>query len=227
MFIVGISRHERGLEPVKACREDNAADGLFCEEGYFFSFYSHFLLEATWKQKDPKHPVPIEIADADAPIKVMALGMAAVQKSIPPSGIRLRDNRYEKYFYDGYGAGRQLALGRAERNVDDICAGMRYRIYCEFGAGRAGYFLDIPPGKAKDHPEYQLGQEFASVVTGDVVPADPTRIQELALAWRKHGNVGEAGKVYLCAIKKGSHMIDCLAPASGRRRSGNGPRRSE
>ncbi len=184
MFYAGVSRQERGLSPRDACPEDRVADGLFCQEGYFFSVYTRFLqktLRDRARQGSQESSAQIEIVGAETPIKMVAVGMAAAHESVSPADIRFRDVGHIKYFYDGYGAGLQFTLGHAEKRIVELCAETPYRIYCEFGAGRASYFLGLAHGKghgkARNHPQLLLGQQFAAVLSGDVVPAEPTRVQ--------------------------------------------------
>ncbi|NNN07427.1 MAG: hypothetical protein HKL90_16180 [Elusimicrobia bacterium] len=213
MFYAGVSRQERGFGPREACPGDRTADGLFCQEGYFFSVYTRFLRKTLRDRQDPQASSHvIEIAGADTPIKMVAVGMAAAQESVSPAVLRFRNAGYEKYFYDGYGAGLQFTLGHEEKRIEGLCAGTPDRIYCEFGAGRASYFLGRSHGKAhgkaRKHPQYLLGREFAAVLSGDVVPEKPTRIERLALEWRNRGGFGAD---YRCSVRKDSHIIDCLS----------------
>ncbi len=215
MFMVGKSGRERGLGARQSCPKDDSADGLLCAEGYFYSEYSEVLEKK--KAALRAEAVSLRVADADEPIKAVALGMAVAQAGVPPAEIRLPRGRFQKYFYDGYGAGLQFLWGRAEQKIVDACAGTGFRVYCEFGAGRASYYLGYAHRgkargrKAREHPEYLLGQRFAAVMTGDFAPDAPSAIESLALQWRGKNLSAEA---YRCSTRPDRHIIDCL-PAEG------------
>lgn len=176
-------------ESIKAC-EKPPETRIFCEEGFWFR--ETFLQWSNVSDAKFIWPTPFP----RSPIQALSIGLAIPFrfKEIPDSLTRI--GYFSAYVSDGWGF---MTAMLSKGGQLPKCPGGEMGHYCEFGRGRATFFLGGNPMTSNE----KSGRFFAEAMHGLPAP-EPFATTTSAL----HGKNRLLPKLKICLLSR--HILDCV-----------------
>lgn len=206
LFDEGAYGQITGKDLETSCPQTQKVEQLLCSQGFYYVARSKELNKSFNElQKGQKVEVTFSsVGDA------LGTGVALSFLRKKPTDIEVTNNSdvYLQYLYDGWGYRESFSL--KEPKYDSLCQFDLFNEHCQFGVGRAVFYIGASESKvSKMNASSQKGFFFSRAYEDKGDGKDYTRpMEKMGLALRQEDSAGNQ-EVVNCVTQGIKHSIQC------------------